>query len=321
MLAMAILIMLTISAFAQNKVTKFVTRSENDLVPEGIATDPRNGFIYISSIAKKKIVVFENNGSQKDFISTGQDGFLEGLGMKVDTSRNLLWAISVQTLPGNYISHVHGFNLANGKTKYHYSLQDTTPLMFNDIDIDRNGDLYITDTHSGGIYFIDTKTGMVDLFLRTKQIQYPNGIALGKNNQIYLATYGTGLLRIDIPTKKVFPLIGYKDTIITHGLDGIVFSDNTLMGVYNYSIRKNSFDIPVVIKYHLDETGSIIIKETILAKGGPEFAEPTTLALSGNEILVLANTHLGIYNANQQSLKGKEKELKPVTVLRYRWRD
>src|SRR5688572_16859465 len=71
-----------------------------NLIPEGIAIHPDNGTIYISSIAQKKIVTVMADGTSADFISEGQDGFLEGLGMKVDKKRSFLWALS-NTRNGN----------------------------------------------------------------------------------------------------------------------------------------------------------------------------------------------------------------------------
>ena len=105
-----------------------ISGSEKDLVPEGIAVDGRTGNIYVSSIAKQKIVVIDAKGNQRDFIASGEHGFLEGLGMKVDSKRNLLWAISVKTQPKSYKSQVHAFNLNSGKTEQSYSLEDSVPL-------------------------------------------------------------------------------------------------------------------------------------------------------------------------------------------------
>ncbi len=60
------------------KSSIIITDSENDLIPEGIAVDTGTKTIYISSIARHKIIAVDKNGKQRDFINSGQDNFLEG---------------------------------------------------------------------------------------------------------------------------------------------------------------------------------------------------------------------------------------------------
>ena len=82
-------LIILVSASAQNQKT-ISTKTENDVIPEGITIDPVKGTVYVSSIAHKKIIAVDGNGKTEDFITTNQDGFLEGLGMKIDTKKNWL---------------------------------------------------------------------------------------------------------------------------------------------------------------------------------------------------------------------------------------
>ncbi len=306
---------------AQTRAEKIYLISDPLLVPEGIATDPRSGYIYVSSIAKKKIVVFREDEKQADFIPTGKDGFLEGLGMKIDTARNLLWAISVSSSPDKFISQLHGFDLSSGNTVYKFTKEDSLPTMFNDLDLDAKGNLYITDTRSGYIYFADINNKRLEIFLESDAIRYPNGIAAGPNQQLYVASYGSGLLRIDIPTKTVHKLQGFTDTLVTHGIDGLIYAENQLMGIYSYDVSTSSFATPMMIRYELDKNGKKIKNETAVLKDDHSFAQPTTLSKAGNFVYILANSHLGVFNENNQSVKGREKEFKALTVIRYKWKD
>jgi hypothetical protein len=63
-----------------------------DLIPEGIAADPATGDFYLSSIFHRKIVRFRGKGPVGDFISSGQDGTLGGLGIRIDPGGNLMKA-------------------------------------------------------------------------------------------------------------------------------------------------------------------------------------------------------------------------------------
>src|SRR5688500_1311206 len=314
----SIFLLIITVANSQTASTVIISDSEKDLIPEGIAVNGRTGSIFVSSIAKQKIIRIDAQGKSKDFIATNEHGFMEGLGMKVDMKRNLLWAISVKTAPQLYISQVHAFNITSGKQEHFYSLKDTVPHMFNDLDIDEYGNLYITDSYSSAIYFIDTHKKKLELFLKTPETKYPNGIAIGKKTQLYFTSYEHGPVKIDIATKTATILKGPVDSITARGLDGLLYFDNYLIGVYNYSAKKKGFDTAVIIKYILDETGTTIIKEEIIDKGNPKFFQPTTAALANKQLFVLANSHLEIYNANKQSTKGKEDQLTPVTILSYK---
>ncbi len=44
------------------------TASEKDLIPEGLAVDAATGIIYVSSIAKNKIIAVDSNGTVSDFV-------------------------------------------------------------------------------------------------------------------------------------------------------------------------------------------------------------------------------------------------------------
>jgi sugar lactone lactonase YvrE len=312
-----IFLLLFISVHSQSPSTFITTNSEKDLIPEGIAVDPRTGDIYISSIASHKIVIVDRQGKCRDFIASDEQGFLEGLGMKVDLKRNLLWALSNKSDGKEFKSQIHAFDLTSAKAKHFYSVKDTIPHLFNDLDIDQHGNIYLTDMHFSAVYFLNTRKRKLDVFLKDSLTMYPNGIALGKNNQLFIATYKNGIVKIDVKKKTLRRVSGIKDSVKSHGLDGLAFTNNSLIGVYNYNVYDSTgFAIPAIVKYSLDETGQVI-KEELLDEANQYFAEPTTLAVAGNKLFVLANSHLAAYNANKQSTKGIEDRLKPVTILQY----
>ncbi|HVE60788.1 MAG TPA: hypothetical protein VNA26_03160, partial [Chitinophagaceae bacterium] len=145
-----------------------LTDSENDLIPEGIAVDTSTSTIYISSIAKQKLIAIDKNGKHKDFISSGQDNFLEGLGMKIDYKRKWLWVVSNKRIDKWFTSQVHAFDLKSGKKQQFYFLKDTIPHLFNDLDIAKDGKIYLTDTYYSAIYLVDPEKKQLDLFLKSK---------------------------------------------------------------------------------------------------------------------------------------------------------
>jgi streptogramin lyase len=298
----------------QQQAISIITNSEKDLIPEGIAVDERSGYIYISSIAKEKIILVDNKGNHYNFVEQGANHFLEGLGMKVDNKRNLLWAISGKKQGNFYISQVHAFDLQTATEKQYYFLKDTIQRLFNDMVIRDDGKLYITDTYYSSVYEINPETKKLALLIKDPKIQYPNGIAIGENDHLYIATYSHGIMRYNFQSKELTALTGYKDSTMAFGLDGLGYYNNTLIGVYNSGPDRST---NTVVQYTLDHLGTKIITEKILDKGHSLFYEPTTLSIAGNRLYVLANSHLAVYNANKQSTLGVEEKLTPVAIVQY----
>ena len=303
-----------ISALAQEKPTVINTTGTELLIPEGIAVDESTGDIYVSSINKHKIIIINKNGSHRDFIPENHDKFLEGLGMKIDTRRNWLWVTSNRQQGKQYTSQVHAFDLTKGQTQQYYVLTDTIPHLFNDLIVDRDGKILITDTYYSAVYTIDPVSQQLSLLVKSPNFDYPNGLVRSNTGKLYIATYRNGLMMLDTDTKKLTPLTGFKDSTLAYALDGLVIWNNTLIGVYNLGPdrSKNS-----VIQYMLSKDGTTITSERFIDRGHSSFHEPTTAALAGNHLYVLANSHLATYNANKESVIGVETKLTPVAIVRY----
>ena len=285
-------------------------------MPEGIAIHPDNGTIYISSIAQKKIISIKTDGTSKNFIAEGQDGFLEGLGMKVDTKRNCLWALSNVRNGNQFTSQIHAFDLSSGKKMHHFKITDTIPRLFNDLVIHKSGSLLITDTYHSSIYAYDPANNKLDVLVNdTSKFKWPNGIEFLDENNIVVATYGAGIIRIDTRSNEINTLPGYQDQSLAFGLDGLVLNGNHLYGVYNAG--KGGYPSNAVIRYTLDEKRQRIISEEVIDRGNKAFADPTTAARFGNKLYVIANSHLDQFNANKESVVGIENKLTPLKLVWY----
>jgi sugar lactone lactonase YvrE len=287
-----------------------------NLIPEGIAIGP-DGTIYISSIAQKKIIKAKPDGTSSNFIREGQDGFLEGVGMKVDTKRSLLWALSNIRNGNEFTSQIHAFDLASGKKMHQFKMTDTIPRLFNDLVIDKSGQLLITDSHHSSVYKYDPALNTLEVFVNdTSKFKWPNGIEFLDENYLVLATYGKGLVRINMKSKEISALTGYQDRSIAFGLDGLVVNGNHLYGVYNGG--KGGYPSNAVIKYTLDEKRQRIISELVIDRGNSAFADPTTATKIGNKLYVIANSHLEQYNANKETVVGIENVLAPLKLIVYK---
>src|SRR5678809_893728 len=110
---------ITISCYSQQKEQVILTNSEPDIIPEGIAVS-NNRTIYITSIARKKILAIDEKGHVADFITSGQDGFLQGLGIKIAEQKQWVWVVSNEKQGDRYISKVHAFDIRTKKVQQQY---------------------------------------------------------------------------------------------------------------------------------------------------------------------------------------------------------
>ncbi|HKO82250.1 MAG TPA: hypothetical protein VJU78_17700 [Chitinophagaceae bacterium] len=308
-----LLFSVTFTSSAQPDPIVITLKNTELFIPEGIAVDSKTGDIYITSINLHKIVVAKKDESYRDFIASGKEGFGEGLGIKIDEKRNRVWAVSNKKEGSWFMSQIHVFDKSTAEPTHVFINKDTVNHLFNDLAIDNNGNAWITATNSGKLFYADTRSGKLSIACSDSLLQYPNGIAL-HHNKLYIATYSHGLLIYDPDQKRIEKLKGYNNKTYAFNLDGLGIYKNNLLGVYNTdSLNSNN----ATIEYKLDKTGSAITAEKIIQKGHPLFREPTTLAIAGNKLYVLANSNLGVYNANKESVKGVEQKLSPVTILLY----
>lgn len=300
-----------LSTRAQDARTVIQTKGTKLAVPEGIAVDGRTGLIYVTSIWQNKILAIKADGSHRDFISSGYAGFAQGLGIKVDERRGWVWAVSNTQDGSKYVSRLHAFNIKTGLPELQAELVDTSNHFFNDFILDEKGNAYITATMGGELFFFEAGTRKLALFLKDTLIEYPNGIEY-RNGRLYIATYSHGPVVCDIGTRQLRQLEGYTNKNYAYNLDGFGFSGNSLFAVHN-SDSTNAEN--GVVEYVLNAKGDRIVNEKILAKGHPLFHEPTTLAISGKKLYLLANSNLGVYNANKESVNGIEDKLTDIAVL------
>lgn len=307
-------LLIIVDVYSQSTPKVITTKSEKVVIPEGITVNPANGSIYVSSIALKKILAINTDGSHKDFIKTGEHNFLEGVGIKVDPKSQLLWAVSNEKQGNGSISFVHAFDLNTGAVKQKYEIKDSIRHLLNDLILHPDGKIYITDTYDASIYVVDPVKQQLNLFLKDPLIAWPNGITHNEKGKVYVATYSHGLMQLDLASKKLTPLQGFTDSLKAYNLDGLVFWNNNIIGVYN-GAKTNADN--AVVQYSLNSSGDKIISEKVIDKGHKTYRDPTTAALLGNKLYVLANSYLTEYNANRESVAGISDQLGPVVVLVY----
>ena len=170
------------------------------VMPESVAEGP-DGYIYVSEIGERdkdgdgKISKIDKKGNIIPFAIGLYDP--KGIVFYKDklyvTDRDVI--IEVDT-DGSWA--VLGSTMAFPKT----------PAFLNDIDVDSNGNFYITDTgnfETGGIVFKMNLAGDITVLFdeTTENMKAPNGVLPIGNNKLLLVDWGGELFEADTKTKKI----------------------------------------------------------------------------------------------------------------------
>ena len=207
--------------------------------PESVVFDKENQVYYVSNVAGQpaeknrlgyiSIVTIDGNIKTKKWI-TGLNA-PKGLGLY----NNHLYIADIDV--------VVIVDISKGEILDRLKAEKATFL--NDIEIDANGTVYVTDTFGGNaIYSIKDKK--IELWLKDEKLDYPNGLKI-VDNKLYVASWGVvtnpktfetevpgKLMSVDLSTKQIKDITGPKgnyDGLITYDSQFLI-SDWIAGGVY-----------------------------------------------------------------------------------------
>jgi sugar lactone lactonase YvrE len=226
-----------------------------DFYPEGIALDPDSGDLYVASVYTGEIVkVPRGSNSAERFVAAAPAALQRGgFGLRVDTARGLLWACdsNLGATPPRPGGTLVGLDLDDASPVVHHELPAGS--ICNDIAIDANGALFVTETAAGGVYRIDADDVLTpdsaELWLSVPEIAPPmpgqfgaNGIALAGQRMFIANTSAGTLIRVDPaaadPASSVSTVslteVGSTAALTLSGPDGVLpVSDTELLVVEN----------------------------------------------------------------------------------------
>lgn len=198
-----IISLLSLSAFQKqenNKITpmnsipEVITISEKGLYPEGIEFDHKTGQFIVGAMAKSEVGRIDpKTGGYTTFIT---DENLAGVtGVLTDEKRNRLLVISGDLGfstnskgPGS-TAYLGIYNLETGERIKGVDLKTLfpqgTPVFANDIAIDPNGNIYVTDSFAPVIYKVDSTSFEASIFVNGTEQFTPAPNGFGLNGIIY----------------------------------------------------------------------------------------------------------------------------------------
>jgi serine beta-lactamase-like protein LACTB, mitochondrial len=268
---------------------------ERDLTAEGTAWDAKTRTLFLSSLYKRKIVAIGPDGRARDFIASGQDGIGPVVGIEVDPVRRGLWAASmvlqeagIPLSDTTFLAHglLYHYDVDTGRLRRRYVLPPVGGRRhgFNDVTVMPNGDVYVTDSQSGGVYRLKADGAGVAEVLPPGTYTFPNGITRTDDGKRLFVAHGAGVDRIEIATGRRLRL-GATDSLNLGSIDGLAFHRNTLIahqpGWFNRLVR-----------LRLDPAQERVESWEVLERHHPRFEQPTTGEVAGDTYYYIANAQL-----------------------------
>jgi sugar lactone lactonase YvrE len=267
---------------------------EKGLLPEGIAYDPVERAFYMGSTTRRKIVKIVEGRPVVDFVAPRPDLDSVG-GLRVDVQRRRLWAVSGgDPRQDGYTASMRDHNalfevdLATGAVIAVVPLHEPGRHALNDVAVDGDGRPFSTDIASGQIYTLGAdRSSLVPLF-DTPPFVGPNGIAFDDEGKVLFVADDVGAHRVDVAARAVRRLPQPVGTTLA-SIDGLYFVRDAhgprLVGIQGVGSGR-------VVEAALGPALDAVTRVEILESDHPLFAGPTTGAVVGSALFLIANSQL-----------------------------
>lgn len=289
---------------AKNEITPYTIAyeiPEIDLVPEGLAYNPKDQSLFIGSTWKRKILKIDSKGQVTEFVKPAQGGILGVIGMKVDEKRQILWVCTSSSGKGMPVqgltelayskSGIFKFDLKTGTLLQKFWMDEPgKSFFFNDLTIDKEGRVYATEMRTRCIYTVGPNAKNIELFLSLPQGASANGIDIDDSQKyLFVSLYGNPrtFRKINISTKQIVTISLPPNELV--GADGLYFYNNSLIAVQPH--RKNR----VVAQYLLNNDLDKVEEIKVLMYDNSAFNQPTTGIIKDNEFYFIANSQLQLF--------------------------
>lgn len=279
-----------------NKSQQAFSLNQKDLITEGIAYNPKTKTFYLSSIHQRKIIAVKN-GETQDF-SAETDGLWSVSGMRVDAKRQILWVCSsvFPQMKGfkkddDGKAGIFKYDLKTGKLLKKYLLSNESEKhALGDLVLNKKGEVFATDSISPYIYFIDSTTDKLEVFIKSDLFSSLQGATFTPDEKtMFVADYGKGVFKIEMQTKQITQLKPAKNVTLL-GLDGFYFHNGKLIGI------QNGINPQRVVSFTLNPQATEITGFAPLEANHSDFNEPTLGAIIGNELFYVANSQWELVN-------------------------
>lgn len=267
--------------------------AQRDLIPEGVAHDPKSGAFFVSSVRHRKVVRVTPDGKASDFVTEGQDGLQSALALGVDASRRALW-VSSRPAPqmagyrkedASSPSFLAEYDLDTGKRRRQVPAPEGGSVA--DLTVAADGTVYAADPEGGRVYVLARDAKAFRTLVDRGSLRSAQGMALSADGRtLYVADYGRGIACVKVADGSLRWLPTPADTALT-GIDGLVLAGGWLVGI------QNGLNPHRVIGLRLDPAGESAVEARVLERGHRAFDEPTLGVAVGSDFYFIANSQYG----------------------------
>ncbi|MEQ1877851.1 MAG: hypothetical protein ABL958_14510, partial [Bdellovibrionia bacterium] len=247
-IAFALLFTLVLSPAVHGAIPSTLTVKAAAIYPEGIAFNQKTSEFYVSSLRKGTIGVISQKGVYSEFAV--DENLVSTVGMLVDAPRNRLLAcvsdpgVGLKTDPKHKerIAWVVAYDLTTKKKVGGVALGKLKKgkHFCNDLTVDAEGNIYVTDSFSPIIYKIKGYTPTI--FVESDKFVGAgfnlNGIVYHSDGYLLVAKYNDGTIW-KISIKDPADITQVTLPAAYSGLDGLVLiSKNEIAGIQNAKENK-----------------------------------------------------------------------------------
>lgn len=217
------------------------------LYPEGIEINPTTGEFLLGSIRKGKVVAISPSGAVRDLVTDQR--LRSVVGIRVDVMRNRLlvtssdYGVAERSVPTeNFSVAALGiYNLTTGAPLQFIDLSQLRPRerrFINDLDVDRNGNVYLTDSLAASILKV-SPAGEASVLLTHERFRGEgfnlNGIRVHDQGFLLVAKKSDGsLFRVPLANPAAFTEVRLPQPLV--GIDGLVINGSKeLVAIANRS--------------------------------------------------------------------------------------
>lgn len=272
--------------------------------PEGIAWNARAGAFFVSSLRGGQIGLVSPGGEYERF--SDDDRLITSSGIVVDAERNRVLVcnedVGISTKSSERtrtrVAQVLEFDLDTGAVRHvhDFSSLNDGPILANDLTIDGEGNIYVTDSFQPQIYKADHDTKAVSVLVRSERLMpaepaeavgtkpYLNGIVYHPDGFLIASDYSRGLLW-KVPLNDPQALVEVRLPQPLKGPDGLLLKSPTeLVAVQSFAADDGSMagDVTLIGSSDLWESARI---EAVATPNGLD--GPTTATLRDGEVWVV----------------------------------
>lgn len=286
-LFVAFFVITTIPVLAQTTRINF---DAPGVYPEGTAFYPEGNVFFVSSTRTGTIGAVSAEGKYKVFYA--DSSLKSSFGMKVDGKQHKLWVCTGDPNYSQYSSvstyqkliRLISIDLRTGRKMDDIDLSELSPgrHFLNDLTLDNNGNVYLTDSFSPNIYKVDAK-GHATVFAQSdlfKSVDIGlNGIAWNPKGFLIVVHNSNGkLYKVDLRDPKQITEVKVNTFFI--GGDGLLWDNQgRLVVVQNKGVNK---------AYQLTSDDNWRSAQIAGATSAADrFKQPTTATMQGPNVYVL----------------------------------